>query len=158
QWGPEPHSRSPLYRAHTRRGDPWHYTRSHIEAALPLSDGPGILTICGSFCLFGCPISLANLPRGFTAPNEGGRGGEKPRPMGAAVQASLTSHGSMLLALVDAPNVPAGIRRAAARVAGHEQGVSFVADVMEPAGQVRIDHCAAGVDRRNVPVRVTHFV
>src|SRR5699024_8083040 len=77
---------------------------------------------------------------------------------GRPVQASSTGHGSVLLALVDAPNVPAGIRRAGARVAGHEQGVSFVADVMEPAGQIRVDHCAAGVDRRSAPVRVTDFV
>src|SRR5699024_9820834 len=76
----------------------------------------------------------------------------------APVQASCTSRGSMLLSLADAPNVPAGIRRAGVRVAGHEQRVSFVADVMEPAGQIRVDHCATGVDRRGAPVRVTDFV
>src|SRR5699024_3545438 len=34
----------------------------------------------------------------------------------------------------------------------------FVAEVMEPAGQIRIDLCATGVDRRGAPVRVTDFV
>src|SRR5699024_10450980 len=71
---------------------------SHIEVALPLSDGPEILTICGSFCFLGCAISLAHLPRGFTTPNEGCRGGDpsatdgRPRPSfvhGRLVGASL---------------------------------------------------------------------
>src|SRR5699024_4316303 len=81
-----------------------------------------------------------------------------PRPMDVPVQTSSTGHGSMLLSLADAPNLPARIGRTGVRVAGHEQRVSFVADVMEPAGQIRIDDCAAGVDRRSAPVRVTDFV
>src|SRR5699024_6744786 len=63
-------------------------------------------------------------------------------------------HGSMLPALVDAPDVPARVRRAAARVAGHEEGFSVVADVMQPSVQFRIDPRAVGVDRRRAPFEI----